>query len=343
MEIIEQDIMYIVEKLNKENISFEKQKILVTGGAGFLGSWICDNLVHLGAKVICLDNFSSGLSSNIVHLQKEGKIELIKHDVSSPISFDEKIDVILHFASRASPLEFDKYPIEILRANTFGTWTALELALKNKARFVLASTSEVYGDPDPRYIPTPETYWGNVNSIGVRSCYDEGKRAAEAFTMAYKNQFNIDVRIVRIHNTYGPRMRKGDVYGRVVTRFIDQAIRGSPLTVFGDGLQTRSFTYIIDMIEGIIKTAHRPGISGEVINLGSGKETSIIDLAKIILDLTGSNSKIEHRSLPKDDPKRRCPNISKAYNLLNWRAETPLNEGLIKTITWMKSHKDDSS
>lgn len=340
-EMILEDIEKI--KSDLKGVGFAGKKVLVTGGAGFIGSWLCDVLINLDANVVCLDNFSSGLSSNIEHLYEEGKIELIKHDVSQPISFKGKIGVVFHFASRASPLEFDKYPIEILRANTFGTWTALELALNNKARFVLASTSEVYGDPDPKFIPTPETYLGNVNCIGVRSCYDEGKRAAEAFTMAYKKQFDIDVRIVRIHNTYGPRMRKGDVYGRVVTRFIDQAIRGSPLTVFGDGLQTRPFTYITDMIEGIIKVAYRSGISGEVINLGSGKETSIIDLAKIILDLTGSNSKIEYKPLPKDDPKRRCPDISKAYNLLNWRAETPLNEGLIKTITWMKSHKDDSS
>jgi UDP-glucuronate decarboxylase len=340
-EMILEDIEKI--KSDLKGVGFAGKKVLVTGGAGFIGSWLCDVLVNLDAKVVCLDNFSSGLSSNIEHLHEEDKFEFIKHDISQPISFKGKIDVVFHFASRASPLEFGKYPIEILRANTFGTWTALELALKNKASFVLASTSEVYGDPDPKYIPTPETYWGNVNSIGVRSCYDEGKRAAEAFTMAYKKQFGIDVRIVRIHNTYGPRMRKGDVYGRVVTRFIDQAIRGSPLTVFGDGLQTRSFTYVTDMIEGIIKVAYKPGISGEVINLGSGKETSIIDLAKIILDLTGSNSKIEYRQLPKDDPKRRCPDISKAYKLLNWRAETPLNEGLIKTITWMRSHKDDSS
>ena len=343
--MIDETILEDIEKIKSDlkGVGFAGKKVLVTGGAGFIGSWICDTLVNLGAKVVCLDNFSSGLSSNIEHLHEEDKIEFIKHDISQPISFKGKIDVILHFASRASPLEFVKYPIEILKANTFGTCTALELATKHKARFVLASTSEVYGDPDPKYIPTPETYWGNVNSIGVRSCYDEGKRAAEAFTMAYKNQFDIDIRIVRIHNTYGPRMRKGDVYGRVVTRFIDQAIRDSPLTVFGDGLQTRSFTYVTDMIEGIIKVAYRPEISGEVINLGSGKETSIIDLAKIILDLTGSNSKIEYRQLPKDDPKRRCPDISKAYKLLNWRAETPLNEGLIKTITWMRSHKDDSS
>jgi len=333
--IIEQDLSNIVDKLTKDDISFENQRVLVTGGAGFLGSWICDTLVNLGAKVVCLDNFSSGLSSNIEHLHKENKIEFIKHDISKPISFKRKIDVILHFASRASPLEFDKYPIEILKANTFGTWTALELATKHKARFVLASTSEVYGDPDPRYIPTPETYWGNVNSIGMRSCYDEGKRAAEAFTMAYKNQFGLDVRIIRIHNTYGPRMRKGDVYGRVVTRFIDQAIRGSPLTVFGDGLQTRSFTYVTDMIEGIIKVAYKPDITGEVINLGSEKETSIIDLAKNIRDLTGSNSKIEYRALPKDDPKRRCPNISKAIRLLNWKPHVPLNEGIVKTRSWM--------
>jgi nucleoside-diphosphate-sugar epimerase len=212
----------------------------------------------------------------------------------------------------------------------------LGIAKKHDARFVLASTSEVYGDPDPKSIPTPETYFGNVNPNGVRSCYDESKRVAEAFTTAYRLQHELNTRIVRIHNTYGPRMRAGNVYGRVVTRFINQALRGVPLTVFGDGRQTRSFTYFTDMVKGILKTAHLTGISGEVFNLGSGKEMEIIELARTVLELTKSDSEIEFHPLPQDDPKRRCPDTSKAERILSWNIETSLKEGLNKTIAWSK-------
>jgi UDP-glucuronate decarboxylase len=215
----------------------------------------------------------------------------------------------------------------------------LGIAKKHKARLVYASSSEVYGDPDPRYIPTPESYYGNVNPAGVRSCYDEAKRVAEAFVMAYYVQHGLDVRIMRIHNTYGPRMRAGDIYGRVVTRFIDQALRKVPITVFGDGRQTRSFTYVTDMIRGILRMAYLPELSGEIINLGSGKEIEIIELAKIILRLTNSDSKIEFYPLPPDDPKRRCPDTSKADKLLTWRTEITLKDGLDKTISWIKKQE----
>jgi len=328
-----------VEKLNGDDIRFEDQTVLVTGGAGFLGSWICDVLVKQGSRVICLDNFSSGRRENTEHLEGVENFRLVKHDISQPIFFDERIDLILHLASRASPLEFSRFPIQILKANTLGTWVALGIAKKHEARLVYASSSEVYGDPDPRYIPTPESYFGNVNPVGARSCYDEAKRAAEAFVMAYKVQHGVDARIVRIHNTYGPRMRAGDVYGRVVTRFIDQALREVPLTVFGDGRQTRSFTYVTDMVRGILKVAYFPDLSGEVFNIGSGREREIVELAKTVLELTGSDSEIEFHPLPPDDPRRRCPDTSKAERLLKWKAETGLREGLEKTISWLKEQQ----
>ena len=338
MDIVEEDVELLVKRLNEDGIRFEDKSILVTGGAGFLGSWICDVLVKQGSKVICLDNFSSGRRDNVEHLESLESFQLVEHDISQPIFLEEPVDLVLHLASRASPMEFSRFPIQILKSNTLGTWVALGIAKKQRARLVYASSSEVYGDPDPKYIPTPESYYGNVNPIGVRSCYDEAKRAAEAFVMAYHIQHGVDVRIVRIHNTYGPRMRAGDIYGRVVTRFIDQALRYVPLTVFGDGRQTRSFTYITDMVLGILKVAHLPDLSGEVFNLGSGKEMEIIELAKTVLEMTCSDSEIEFHSLPPDDPKRRCPDTSKAERLLKWKVETSLKEGLIKTISWLKEH-----
>jgi len=336
MYSIQDDVNIIIGKLSNEGIRFEDHTILVTGGAGFLGSWICDVLVGLGGRVLCLDNLSSGRNENIEHLLDLDQFRFVEHDISKPIFFDEDIDIVLHFASRASPLEFTKFPIQILKANTLGTWISLGIAKEHNARFVLASTSEVYGDPDPKFIPTPETYYGNVNPVGVRSCYDESKRVAEAFVTAYRVQHGLDARIVRIHNTYGPRMRAGDVYGRVVTRFIDQALRCVPLTVFGDGRQTRSFTYVTDMVRGILKVAHFPDLSGEVFNLGSGKEMEILELAKTVLELMGSDLEIEFHPLPPDDPKRRCPDTSKAERLLKWKAETNLIEGLNTTISWLK-------
>jgi len=276
---------------------------------------------------------------NVEHLEGLELFKHVEHDISQPISFDEHVDLVLHLASRASPLEFSRFPIQILKANTLGTWVALWIAKKYRARLVYASSSEVYGDPDPRYIPTPESYYGNVNPVGVRSCYDEAKRVAEAFVMAYHIQHGGDARIVRIFNTYGPRMRAGDVYGRVVTRFIDQALRRVPLTVFGDGCQTRSFTYVTDMVRGILKVASVPDLSGEVFNLGSGKEMGIIELAKTVLELMGSDSVIEFHPLPPDDPRRRCPDTSKAERLLKWKAETSLKEGLNKTISWLKEQQ----
>ena len=333
MNIVLEDIEKVVRDLN--DVSFEDNVVLVTGGAGFLGSWICDVLVRQNAKVICVDNLSSGLKKNISHLVDNENFKFIKHDITEPIRLDEKrVDLILHLASRASPLEFDKYPIEIIRANTIGTINMLELARKYRAKFLFASTSEVYGDA--KVIPTPETYTGNVSPIGVRSCYDESKRCGEALCMAYLRQYDLDVRIVRIFNTYGPRMRADGVYGRVIPRFIMQALSGKPITVFGDGTQTRSFCYVTDLLRGLLKFAFIEEGKGEVINLGNPKETRIIELAKLIRELTRSNSPIEFHPLPPDDPKRRCPDITKAKKLLNWEPTVSLREGLKRTIKWFK-------
>ena len=320
---------------NLGEITFEDQSVLVTGGAGFLGSWICDALSHQGASIICLDNLSSGQRSNIVHLLDSGRFQFLEHDVSEPLSFPEKIDLVIHMASRASPFEFDHYPIEILKANTLGLMNSLEVARKNDARLLYTSTSEIYGNPE--VVPTPESYYGNVNSIGPRGCYDEAKRCGEAYVKAYETQYGLDTRIARIFNTYGPRMRSDGIYGRAIPRFLDQALSGKPITVFGDGSQTRSFTYLSDQIEGLLRLAALPEAKGNVVNIGNDKETSVLDLAKIIIGLTKSSSEIAYSPLPKDDPLRRRPIIKKAADLLAWRPKVDLEEGLKRTIGWFRS------
>ena len=339
VNIVEEDVNSLVKRLVEQGVDFGDQSVLVTGGAGFLGSYLCDVLVKLGAKVTCIENFSSGKRDNIHHLMRMKNFKLIEHDISQPIFFDKKIDVVMHLASRASPFEFARFPIQIMKANTLGTWVALGIAKENNARLVYASSSEIYGDPDPANIPTLETYWGNVNPVGPRSCYDEAKRAGEAFTNAYKIQHGLDTRVLRIFNTFGPRMRPGDLYGRVIPRFVDQALGGSPLTVFGDGTQTRSFTYVSDTVEGIIKAMLVDEVSGEVFNLGNFVETSINDLAKMVLELTGSASDIEFHPLPVDDPKRRCPDINKARRFLGWEPKSSLEQGLKRTIIWFKKNR----
>lgn len=315
---------------------FEKKEVLITGGAGFLGSYMCEALVNSDAFVTCLDNFSSGLASNVKGLKDNDNFKFIEHDISKPINFERNFDLVIHMASRASPFEFEKFPIQILKANTLGIWVALGIAKKHKARFLYTSTSEVYGDPDPNFVPTQETYNGNVNPIGPRSCYDESKRAGEAFVIAYKHQHGMDIRMVRIFNTYGPRMRADDIYGRVVPRFIDQALKGEDMTVFGDGTQTRSFTYVSDQIDGLLRLATIDKAKGEVINIGSNKERSVIELANLIKDITNSSSKITFHPLPKDDPKRRCPDISKSKRIIGWEPKINLREGLKNTIEWFK-------
>lgn len=312
------------------------KEVLITGGAGFLGSYMCETLIESDAKVTCIDNLASGLASNITHLKDNENFRFIEHDISKQINFENKFDLVMHMASRASPFEFEKYPIQILKANTLGIWIALGIAKKHGARFVYTSTSEVYGDPDPRFIPTPETYNGNVNPIGPRSCYDEAKRAGEAFVIAYKQQHGMDTRMVRIFNTYGPRMRAEDIYGRAVPRFIDQALKGEDITVFGDGSQTRSFTYVSDQVNGLLRLATMDKARGEVINIGNDKETTILELANLIKKLTDSSSEITFHELPTDDPKRRCPNISKAKKILGWEPKVRLKEGLKDTIEWFK-------
>jgi UDP-glucuronate decarboxylase len=334
--MIEEDVDAIIRGLEKDNISFEDRKVLVTGGAGFLGSWICDVLVKQGAEVTCLDNFASGLRSNIEHLMEKENFTFVEHDISKPIFFDKRFDLVMHLASRASPFEFEKFPIQILKANTLGIWVALGIAKKHRARFLYASTSEVYGNPPASFIPTPETYNGNVNPVGPRSCYDEAKRAGEAFVMAYRLEHGLDTRIARIFNTYGPRMRAGDIYGRVVPRFIEQALNNKPITVFGTGEQTRSFTYVSDEVEGLLRLAGIEGLGGEVVNIGNNKETTILELAELIKKLCNSSSEIVFLPLPKDDPLRRCPDISKAKKLLKWKPKVSLEEGLKKTIEWFK-------
>jgi UDP-glucuronate decarboxylase len=315
---------------------FGDKEILITGGAGFLGSYMCEALIESNAKATCLDNLASGLASNIEHLKGNENFNFIEHDISKPINFENEFDLVIHMASRAAPFEFDKYPIQILKANTLGIWIALGIAKKHSARFVYTSTSEVYGNPDPKFIPTPETYNGNVNPIGPRSCYDEAKRAGEAFVIAYKHEHEMDTRMARIFNTYGPRMRADDIYGRAVPRFIDQALKGEDITVFGDGSQTRSFTYVSDQIEGLLRLATVDEAKGEVINIGNNKETDILEMAKLIKELTNSSSEITFHPLPEDDPRRRCPDISKAKDILGWEPEVSLEEGLKNTIEWFR-------
>ncbi len=305
-------------------------KILVTGGAGFIGSFLCERLLEEGHDVICMDNLSTGKKSNIKHLLKNQKFKFLEHDVTKPIEL--KIDSIFHLASPASPLDYQKLPIETSMVNSLGTFNMLESARKNNARFLLASTSEVYGDPLEH--PQKETYWGNVNPFGVRSCYDESKRFAETLTMSFFRKYGLDIRIARIFNTFGPRMRKDD--GRAIPNFIVQTLSGQPITVYGDGEQTRSFCFISDMIDGLMKLMFTDGFSGQVVNLGNKEEKSIISVARLIKDLTKSKSKIVFKPLPEDDPSRRKPDITKAKELLNWEPKVDFEDGLKKTIPWFK-------
>jgi dTDP-glucose 4,6-dehydratase len=303
-------------------------RVLITGGAGFLGSHICDFLIGRGIATICVDNLITGQISNIEHLTNNDNFEFLRHDITEPLRINKGIDYVLHFASPASPPDYLMFPIETLKAGSLGTLNALDLARDKKAKFLLASTSEVYGDP--LQSPQKEEYWGNVNPVGPRSVYDEAKRFAEASTMAYHRHYKIDTRIARIFNTYGPRMRKND--GRVVSTFITQALGNQPLTVFGDGSQTRSFCYVSDLVEGIYKLmlsdVHDP------INLGNPEEVSVLEVARRILRITGSKSEIVNKPLPEDDPKVRRPDIGRARQLLSWSPQIDLDAGIEKTMEW---------
>jgi len=305
-------------------------RVLITGGAGFLGSHLCDHLLAKGHQVIALDNLITGKVVNIVHLAGNEHFRFIKQDVTEYLYLKGKIDYILHFASPASPVDYQKYPIQTLKVGSLGTHKALGLAREKKAKFLLASTSEVYGDP--QVSPQKEDYWGNVNSLGPRGMYDEAKRFAEALTVAYHRYHKIDTKIARIFNTYGPRMRKDD--GRVVPTFINQALRGQPLTVFGDGSQTRSFCYVLDLVEGIYKLMVSE--INEPVNLGSPDETSILDFARLVLEITCSQSKITYKPLPENDPRVRRPDISRARKYLKWQPKVELREGLKKTLAWFE-------
>ena len=328
------EVKEIIANLGDISEKVGGKTVLVTGGAGFLGSWLCDVLAELNANVICLDNLASGLESNISELFTKDNFAFIKHDITRPIFFDEDLDVVLHLASRASPFEFQRFPIQILKANTLGIWVALGIAKSHKARLLYTSTSEIYGNATE--VPTSEEYTGNVNPTGARSCYDEAKRCGESFVAAYRLEHGIDARIARLFNTYGPRMRADDVYGRVVPRFIEQALQDSPITVFGDGSQTRSFCYVTDQIEGLLKLAFFEGLDGKTVNIGNDEERTIVALAEIIKKLTNSTSKIKFEDLPKDDPLRRRPDIRKARDFLNWEPKVALEEGLERTIQWFR-------
>jgi dTDP-glucose 4,6-dehydratase len=305
-------------------------RVVITGGAGFIGSHLCEYFLKKGDEVVCIDNLLTGKIENVEHLFGYDKFLFIKYDVTNYIHVVGKVDAVLHFASPASPVDYTTYPIPTLKVGALGTHKALGLAKEKRAIFLLASTSEVYGDPE--VTPQPEEYYGNVNAIGVRGVYDEAKRFAEAMTMAYHRYHKLNVRIARIFNTYGPRMRIND--GRVIPNFIYQALTGKPLTIYGDGSQTRSFCYIDDLVEGIYKLLLAD--YNYPVNLGNPQEITINALAKIILSLTNSTSTIEYKPLPEDDPKRRSPDISKAKKILSWEPKVPLEEGLRKTIAWFK-------
>ena len=330
-------------------------RILITGGAGFLGSHLSDMLLQSGHSVICMDNLLTGRMDNLAHLLGHERFSFIKYDVCDYLHVEGPLDAVMHFASPASPQDYMEFPIATMKVGAMGTHKVLGLARARGARFILASTSEVYGDPLVN--PQPETYWGNVNPISPRGVYDEAKRFAEAMTMAFHRYHGVDTRIVRIFNTFGPRMRPHD--GRVVSNFIVQALQGKPLSVFGDGLQTRSFCYVDDLARGIIsllmldsdktpeqRTDRKFLVSGntgaetasmhEPVNIGNPRELTVLEIAKLVLELTRSSSQITHHPLPADDPKVRRPDISRARALLNWEPQVPLEDALLRTIDYFK-------
>jgi UDP-glucuronate decarboxylase len=305
------------------------QRVLITGGAGFIGSHLCEHYLSQGSEVICLDNFFTGNRSNISHLMSNPRFEIVRHDIVEP--YLAEVDLILNFACPASPVHYQYNPIKTAKTSILGTLNMLGLAKRVKARLVQASTSEVYGDPQVH--PQPESYWGNVNPIGIRSCYDEGKRVAETLCFDYHRAEGVDIRVVRIFNTYGPRMAADD--GRVVSNFIVQALRGEDLTVYGEGQQTRSFCYVDDLVDGITKFAASDLGTGP-INLGNDGEFTVMELAKEVLRKVGGKSKIVHKPLPSDDPRCRRPDLTKARTQLHWSPKIPLHDGLDRTIQYFR-------
>ncbi len=309
---------------------------LVTGGAGFLGSHLVDRLLKEGHEVVCVDNFLTGSERNIAHLLGSPKFSSIRHDVTEDFHLAGEVDFVLHFASAASPTDYAKYGIKTLKANALGTHKMLGLAKAKGATFLLASTSEVYGDPEVN--PQPETYWGHVDPVGPRSVYDEGKRFAEALSMAYHHEHRMDVKIARIFNSYGPRVRLDD--GRAIPNFLGQALRGEPITVYGDGTQTRSFCYVDDMIEGVCRLLKSDAVGPA--NLGNPDERTILELAELVRKVTGRNVPIVHKPLPAGDPKVRCPDITKVRTLLKWEPKVPIEEGLRRTAEYFKRRLAES-
>ncbi|MGD0644144.1 MAG: UDP-glucuronic acid decarboxylase family protein [Candidatus Bathyarchaeia archaeon] len=327
--IISEDLEKIKSAVKGD--TFGEKNVLVTGGAGFIGSWICDVLVGFGADVTAVDDLSTGRNKNIDHLTKNPLFKFVKSDVCA---FKSKIkfDFIFHMAGHASPDEYQAHPIQTLQTSALGSFGMAELARKNDATLLFASTSEVYGDAE--VIPTPETYWGKVNPIGPRSCYDEGKRFAEALMMAYSKYYGLDVRVPRIFNSYGPRLREDGLYGRAMSRFILQALTNQPITVYGEGKQTRSFCYITDTVTGLMLLMISSKAKGEVVNVGNIQEVAIIELAKKVKETAKCESTIEFYALPKDDPKRRCPDTSKLEKLVGWKPNVCFDEGLRRMVAW---------
>ncbi|HLU68574.1 MAG TPA: UDP-glucuronic acid decarboxylase family protein [Kofleriaceae bacterium] len=307
------------------------KRVLVTGGAGFLGSHLCDRLIADGCRVLCMDSFETGAAENLAGLIDHGRFDFVQHDVASPLEIDLRVDEIFHLACPASPPQYQRDPVRTIRTSVIGTMNVLELARRSRARLLFSSTSEVYGDPQEH--PQSEGYWGHVNPIGERACYDEGKRCAEALVTSYSRQYGIDCRIARVFNTYGPRMREDD--GRVVSNFAIQALQDEPITIYGDGSQTRSFCYVSDLVEGLIRLMRCPTDPGPV-NLGNPFEVEVRALAELIVELTGSRSSMVHRPLPGDDPARRRPDITWAREVLGWQPTVDLSDGLAQTIAYFR-------
>ena len=330
--IIKEDIDQIKRSIDLE--AFRGESVLVSGGSGFLGSWICDVLSEVGSRIICLDNLSTGVFENVEHLKGTKGFEFKKADVCT-YSKNPKVDLVFHLASRPAPEDYQRHPVETALANATGTDRMLDLARKNDARVFYSSSSEVYGDPE--VFPTPESYEGKVDPLGPRSCYEEGKRFGEALCKAYHDQYDLDVRIGRLFNSYGPRLRPDGLYGRVVSRFITQALDGDDITVYGDGSQTRSFCYVADSVTGILCFTATHRLSGEVLNLGIDEESKILDLAEKVRKLTGSSSTIQFLPFPKGDHRRRLPDTTRSTKEIDWSPKTDLENGLTRTIIWLKT------
>jgi len=311
----------------------KKSRVVITGGAGFVGSNLCEKFLSENWKVVAIDNSITGTKQNLKDFLNNPDFEFIQADITKPIKISGDVNLVLHFASLASPVRYFKYPVETLRAGSDGTFNTLELAKSKGSRYLVASSSEVYGDP--KEYPQNEEYWGNVNSVGPRSMYDESKRFAEAVVMAYHRAFNLDTRIVRLFNSYGPRMKIDD--GRVVAAFIQKALENQPIQIFGDGTQTRSLCYVEDTVEGIYRVSEVPDLNGEVFNIGNPDERQIVELANLVVEFTSSTSGIEYLPARDEDPQRRCPDISKIAKFSGWQPEIELREGVEKTIKYYRS------